>query len=247
MPQPRDLAQSTPSLADSIAKSNPKLDAAVARASVDAMTPTGGSVELHLDLGRALDAQGQLERANDEYHKAINAARSRNLTQGTKAGRARLQRRLAAAYDRLGRFREANAHYHEAQKLAPNDPDVWNDCGYSAYLQGRWDDAEKHLRKALSLDRGHERATTNLGLTLAASGRVDEAFELLRGAGGASAAHANIAYVLAAQGKHDEARSHYELAKKLQPNLQVAVKGVAALDDAVRLTSASPENANPVH
>ena len=34
----------------------------------------------------------------------------------------------------------------KALKLSPKDPKIWNDAGYSYYLQGRWTDAERALQ-----------------------------------------------------------------------------------------------------
>ena len=74
--------------------------------------------------------------------------------------------------DRLGRFAQAETHYKKALKLSPKDPKIWNDAGYSYYLQGRWADAERALKTAVRLAPDDERIRTNLGLTLAALGRT---------------------------------------------------------------------------
>ena len=88
-------------------------------------------------------------------------------------------RRMAGALDRLGRFAQAEVHYQKALKLSPRDPKVWNDAGYSYYLQGRWPDAERALKTAAKLAPDDERIRINLGLALAAAGKTDEAFPLL--------------------------------------------------------------------
>ena len=66
-------------------------------------------------------------------------------------------------------------HYQKALKLSPKDPKVWNDVGYSYYLQGRWPDAERALKTAAKLAPDDERIRINLGLTLAAAGKTTEA------------------------------------------------------------------------
>ena len=63
---------------------------------------------------------------------------------------------------------------------------------------------------------------TNLGLNLAASGKTDEALAEFSKAGGRAAAHANLAYILAAMGKTAEAEKHYKLALEIQPQLEPA-------------------------
>jgi Flp pilus assembly protein TadD len=205
------------------------VDPIVVRASAESL-PATNPVQLHLDLARVLDSQGQPDLATAEYQKAVAEARPERLRGGSAQERARLHRRLGNANDRLGRFDDASGHYRQAQKLAPDDPDVWNDAGYSAYLQGYWNESERLLRKAIALDPTHARALTNLGLTLAASGRVDEAFAMLSRAGSEASAHANLAYVLAAQGEADQAREHYRQAITLQPELNTARQALATLD-----------------
>ena len=49
--------------------------------------------------------------------------------------------------DRLGRFAQAETHYQKALKLNPKDPKIWNDAGYSYYLQAGWADAERALTR----------------------------------------------------------------------------------------------------
>ena len=73
---------------------------------------------------------------------------------------------MASALDRLGRFEQAENEYSTALKLSPNDPKIWNDAGYSFYLQGRWTDAERALKTAAKLDPNNTRIMTNLGLNL---------------------------------------------------------------------------------
>ena len=79
---------------------------------------------------------------------------------------------MGGALDRLGRFAQAEVHYKKALKLSPKDAKIWNDAGYSYYLQGRWADAERALRTAAKLAPDDERIRINLGLTLAAAGQA---------------------------------------------------------------------------
>jgi Flp pilus assembly protein TadD len=187
-------------------------------------------VNIHYDLARALETQGQFEPALGEYQKVVEAFPSTTKLRGDAPSRAKLHRRVAAALDRLGKFDEARDHYRSAKRLAPKDPDVWNDSGYSHYLQGRWDDAESDLKKAVSLDPANPRILTNLGLTLAASGRVEPAVETLTKAGGPASAHANVAYVLAANGKFEDALKHYRSALAIQPDMPAVRDALARVE-----------------
>lgn len=186
-------------------------------------------VFVHLDLARALDVQGHHDKATAEYQKGIQRYKPALARRGSNPDKARLHRRMAAALDRVGRFDDAREHFALAIKHAPEDPSVWNDAGYSAYLQGNLEEAEKHLRKAVSLDPSDARALTNLGLTLAARGQLDAAYDILARAGSPASAHANIAFVLAAQGRTEESQAYYEKSLKTDPDLRVAKRALAKL------------------
>lgn len=216
-----------------------------------ALRPTEDQqVHMHLDLARVHDEQGELDKAVEQYQKAVDlyAAQGPRRGFGDAKVRARLQRRLGTACDRLGRFADAEVHYQAAIKLTPRDALAWNDAGYSQYLQGRWDTAEQRLRKAVALDPANHKFRTNLGLILAADGRVDDALLVFEQAGGKANAHVNVGYILAAQGDVDSARQHYRAALDLQPNLDQATRALAKLDagipkkdDATQLAGAVKE------
>lgn len=189
------------------------------------------ATNVHLDLGRVFESRGQLDAAEGEYRKALDSE-DRKVD---KATRAMAHRKLASVLDRQGKFADSGAHHREATKLAPKDHRVWNDSGYSSYLQGRFDEAITLLREAEKLEPNDKKTLTNLGLALAASGRDDEATAIFSRAGGPSAAEANLAYIQAATGRTDEARGRYETLLSQNPAHPVALKAIGQLDtDAVR-------------
>ena len=186
----------------------------------------------HLELGQFQESQENLDLALGEYEKALESCESaapRLSGARSQARQALAHRRIAATLDRLGRFEQAENHYRTALKISPNDSKVWNDAGYSYYLQSRWADAERALKTADSLDPNNTRVLTNLGLTLAASGKTDEALAAFSKSGGQAVGHANLAYILAAMGKNDLAIKHYSTALEYQPDLGAAKVGLTAL------------------
>ena len=168
--------------------------------------------QVHLDFGQISKAQGNLDAAVLEYQDALTVAESRGRDGFRPADQALAHRRMAGAFDRLGKFAQAEVHYKKAVGLSPKDPKIWNDAGYSYYLQGRLTDAERTLKTAMKLSPDDERIRVNLGLTLAALGRTEEAQPLLSVSNGDAIGHANLGYLLAASGQFDLARRQYETA-----------------------------------
>lgn len=188
---------------------------------------------MHMEFGRVLESEKQYDAAMAEYQKALEACARRGLGSGVKgsgAKQALAHRRMGGALDRMGRFTQAESHYQLALKASPDDANVWNDSGYSYYMQSRWTDAERNLKTAARLAPDNVRIQTNLGLVLAATGKTDEALMALSKAGGTAIGHANLGYLLAAMGQRDRAREHYETALQLQPNLGPARQALTALN-----------------
>lgn len=208
-------------------------DSGVVRTEFQSEVEASNQVGVHLDLARAHEMRGDAQAAVYEYARAVESASNPSGKKGgrvTSEQKALAHRRMAAALDRLGEFAQAEVHYKTALKLSPNNVKVWNDAGYSAYLQGNYAEAERRLKSAGKLAPRDSRVQTNLGLCLAATGKTDEALEALSQAGGPAVGHANLAYILAAMGNPSEARRHYEIALKFQPELTAASQALAQLD-----------------
>jgi tetratricopeptide (TPR) repeat protein len=211
-----------------------KPDKVVDKARFEARATREQEVGVHIDLARLLETEGNFDSAVAEYQKAIDAAdapgRHHDGPRATAEQKALAHRRMAGALDRLGRFAQAETHYRQALKLDPDNPKVWNDAGYSYYLQHRWPDAIRSLKTAAKLAPNDGRIQTNLGLALAGSGKDDEALAALTRVGGAAVAHANLGYILASTGKMNEAREHYQMALQIQPQFEPARVALARLD-----------------
>ena len=182
--------------------------------------PPTETARVCLATADALFAKGQDREAAALYEKARQADPHQK----------QVCRRLAVLYDRLGDFPAAEAEYRKALALYPRSADVRNDLGYSYYCRGDWAGAEKYLREALALDARHPRAAINLGLALAQQGNTDAALRAFSRAVSPAQAQANLAFVLTAQGKREEARAAYRQALQLDPGLALARDALAKLD-----------------
>lgn len=189
-------------------------------------------IHVHIDFGRVFESQGNFEAALAEYQQALAACEHKLIGRTRSADEALAHRRIGNALDRLGRFAQAEMHYKKALRLSPRDPKIWNDAGYSYYLQGRWADAERTLKTAARLAPEDARIKANLGLTLAAAGRTREALPILSQYSGDAIGHANLGYLLAATGQVELARQQYLQALALRPSLDLARRALAQLDRA---------------
>ncbi len=189
-------------------------------------------IHVHIDLGRVFETQGNFDAALSEYQLALAACEHKGMGRGRAADEALAERRIGNAYDRLGRFSQSEVHYKKALRLSSRDPRIWNDAGYSYYLQGRWTDAERALKTGLKMAPDDIRLKTNLGLTLAAAGRAQDALPLLSQYSGDAIGHANLGFLLAATGQIEMARQQYLQALALRPSLDLARRALAQLDHA---------------
>ncbi len=187
------------------------------------------SFQVHIDFGRVFESQGNFDAALLEYQEALAVVETKRRGSLGPADSALAHRRMAGTLDRLGRFAQAEAHYQKALNFSPRDSKIWNDVGYSYYLQGRWPDAERALKTAAQLAPDDERIRINLGLALAAAGKTTEAFPLLSQSTGDAAGHANLGYLLAATGQFDLARQQYEIALAQRPDMELARRALARL------------------
>jgi len=72
-----------------------------------------------------------------------------------------------------------------AQRLSPDDPNVWNTTSFFLLKLGRLEQALEASERALELTSDYREAFQHKGMTLAGLGRREEALEWLRRAWGA--------------------------------------------------------------
>jgi tetratricopeptide (TPR) repeat protein len=151
-----------------------------------------GFVRLHFDR--------DWEAAERELRKAILL----------KPGIQVAHRWYAYSLSAMGRHEEAFAEMEQARAISPRSPVLATAVANVLFLAGKFDDAIEQCHKALELDSGAVAAHTILRWAYERKGMHDEAlaaFEQERVfAGDTPTTHAKRAHLLAAIGRHDEAR-----------------------------------------
>lgn len=171
-----------------------------------------------VDMGEALKAEdaGKAIEAKTIYERLIRDFPKRYEP----------HHRLAKVLDRQKRHREAQMHYAEAQRLAPDKHEIFNDLGYSFYLQGQLNKAESALAKAVQAEPNNARYRNNLGLVLGHQNRLPEALEQFRQAGSEADAQFNLAFVHASKNDMDGAKKCFRTALLVDPTYEKARKAL---------------------
>ena len=170
------------------------------------------AVEVDPDLPEAHGALGFVrlhydrnwEEAERELRRAIELKPSNQVA----------HRWYAYSLSAMGRHDEAFTEIQRARAILPQSPVMATGVANVLFLAGRFDDAIGQCRKALELDPGAVAAHTVLRWAYEKKGMHSEALAAYEQervfAGDTPTTHAKRAHVLAATGKHDEAREIVE-------------------------------------
>ncbi len=187
----------------------------------DTVAKNPGSEEVRYNLAVALQAQGRLGEAEQEYREALRIAPEHPLARNN----------LGVTLRSQGRVDEAIAEYREALGVAPRFVKAHVNLGDALQMQGRVEEAVEHYLIALEIDPAFAGAHYNLAVARRAQGRIDEAVAhyeaVLRLDPDAVEAHVNLGEALQARGDRDAAIGHYRAALRLQPGYTAAEHNLA--------------------
>jgi Flp pilus assembly protein TadD len=175
-----------------------------------------------LSQGRALLEHGYLNEAVSELSiAATTVAPGSNLVEANNL--------LGLAYDRLGRHRQAAESYQRALTVAPGDPVILANLGYSLYLSNDYEGALKRLKQAAKIAPGLSVVHNNVGIVQARLGKFDDAYKSFARASGEYDARLKVASILESVGRDRQAVKHYEAALRLQPDTSAVIERLLAL------------------
>jgi Flp pilus assembly protein TadD len=177
------------------------------------------NVELRNALGWTLFQDGRSAEAAAEYRRAL----------ATDADHVKSHNNLALALVELGELEEAAGHFKRSLAVEPK-AEIYSDLGFIKAQLGKPDEALADYRKALELDPSCASAHVNLAVAFVQSGKLREAESHYRQAlpGRPTAdVHNGLGYVLARQGRADEAVAEFRKAIDVNPKFAPAFNNLA--------------------
>lgn len=151
------------------------------------MTQTDSDAAVSLAYAKALAADGRFEQALSVVGNATDPVTPDWEALSVKG----------AILDQMGQHQAARQAYSQALLLAPDRPALHANMGLSYSMTGNLEDAEQHLRKAVSLPGASSRVRQNLALVLGLQGRFEQARAIYVQELSQEEAEANMAYIRA--------------------------------------------------
>jgi tetratricopeptide (TPR) repeat protein len=182
-------------------------DKAVSLASEAKPSPT-----LYVAIGRLYSQSGKLAEAEQQYQLALKE----------KSDFLPALLAYAELKERMGQPNGAIECYQKAATAYPQDPSVYNNMGLFYARQGRLDEAERAIARAVRIAPKNVRYRNNIATVLIDQGNVPEAFGHLRQVHDEAAACYNLAFLLNKKGQTQAAIQHFTLALRADPSMVAA-------------------------
>jgi tetratricopeptide (TPR) repeat protein len=133
-------------------------------------------VQLALNNGRLMAAQGRIDDAVNEFRRAAKLKDDKC---------SECFQMIASVYFQFARLKEAAVAYRQAAALKPaNEAELYNVLGVVLYLQGEkksYDEAVEALQRSIEVSKGKVvKAYYNLGFALIKSGKEEEGIAALK-------------------------------------------------------------------
>lgn len=179
--------------------------------------------EAFYNLGNELQELGQLERAVDNYRRALEI----------NPGYAEAHSNLGNVLRDLGQLDEAVASYRRALELKPDYAEAHSNLGNALRDLGQLDDAVASYHQALKINSDCAVVHFNLGNALRDLGELDDAVASYRRAlvikPDYAIAQCNLGNVLLDRGDLTAAETHFNMALSLDSELAQAHQGLACI------------------
>ncbi|MDP3816045.1 lipopolysaccharide assembly protein LapB [Pseudomonas sp.] len=124
---------------------------------------------------------------------------------------------LGVLADLRNDFPKAEAYYRLAIQIDPRSALVQNSLGYSYYLAGRWEEAERAYQQGMAYDSNYKPLWRNYALLLARTGRYEEAISAFEQVENSAEASNDVGYISLIEGKLDVAEQFFRSAIEQSP------------------------------
>ncbi len=182
----------------------------------------GGDGDIWNDRGLAWEALGDIDAAEQDYRRAIDAV--------SDHGKARAN--LAGIHYRAGRNEEAMAELRRAIDLEPLNGDFYNNLGVLQLRAGDIGGAVLTLEAGAQLDPGNRETLYNLGSSYERANRLADGaaiFERLAGLGDNQEIRCRLARLAEKRGSPEGAAVEYGKALAFDPDYPDALRGLGVL------------------
>ncbi|MCW8996755.1 MAG: tetratricopeptide repeat protein [Psychromonas sp.] len=115
-------------------------------------------------------------------------------------------------------FDLARVYYKLALNANENSANVLSNIGYSCYLTGELNSAERYFKRAINVDAKFKRAWTNLGLIYIRKGQYNRAIKTLKQVMQEFEAYNDLGYFLMLDGRLEEAEYFFQKAINMSPS-----------------------------
>jgi tetratricopeptide (TPR) repeat protein len=186
----------------------------------DAVKDPPFTADTRFAAGRLAESQGQLEAAVQQYREAvkINPRHLPSLYQ------------LGVIYTKAQQYPQAIEAWRQYVKASDGSGTAYSNLAFCLDLAGQTANAEEAYKTGVRNEPNNEPCRVNYGLFLARHGRSKDAIEQLATVLKPAEVHYNLASVYEQIGRKDEARSEYERAIELDPQLWEAKSRLANLE-----------------
>ncbi len=157
--------------------------------------PSSVQPEILVANGQLWEASGNLDRAKENYSKAIENDPNNGAALAS----------LARLNYRQQRYAEAVPFFERAITASPKEAALYNDLGLTYSKSGRHDEAAKMIEKAVELAPGTSRYANNMATVQLESVNTAAALETLKKHNSAAVAHYNMAYLHYSNNETDKA------------------------------------------
>lgn len=157
-------------------------------------------------FGLLLIQQKQMSEAEKVLNNVVGKAQSWKAYNG-----------LGIIADLAGEHRKARIYFDKAGTIAPNNPEVLNNIGYSLYMEGEIKKAQGYFLWAIKVNKQFKKAIYNYALTLARQRHYSEALAIFSKVMTLPEANNNTGYLAMKNGDYDEAEFYLQQAVKLSP------------------------------